>query len=52
MPINTVQHDSKAYNRFINGHNEDFHQYLHNGAVQLPATTLHTYGQQGNKVIV
>lgn len=51
MPVNTVSSGSKAYNNFVNGRNEDFLSYLHNGAVQLPATSKGSYGELGNKVI-
>lgn len=51
MPINTVSEKSKAYKNFINGKNENFQSQLHNGAVQLPGTSLGDYGQVGNKVI-
>lgn len=51
MPIQTVASGSAAYNNFVNGKNEDFLSYLHNGAVQLPATSRGTYGDSGNKVI-
>jgi hypothetical protein len=51
MPIQTVASGSVAYNNFVNGKNEDFLSYLHNGAVQLPATSRGTYGDPGNKVI-
>ena len=51
MPIQTVASGSAAYNNFVNGKNEDFLSDLHNGAVQLPATSRGTYGDSGNKVI-
>ncbi len=36
MPINTVPKDDREYHAFINGHNQNFFKFLHNGAVQLP----------------
>lgn len=51
MPVHSVAENSKAYNNFINGKTENFLPQLHNGAVQLPGTSLGNYGQAGNKVI-
>lgn len=51
MPIKTVEKDSKEYNNFINGKNEDFSRFLQQGAVELPGTSANWYGEIGNKVI-
>lgn len=51
MPINSVEKDSRAYNNFINGKNEDFAKYLETGAVDLTGTSTRGFGEVGNKVL-
>ncbi|MBS9775121.1 DUF11 domain-containing protein, partial [Candidatus Gracilibacteria bacterium] len=51
MPIQTVQKKSLSYTNFIYGKEENFKSYLHNGAVEIPATSKKGYGEEGNKVI-
>ena len=51
MPINEVKENSKEYNNFINGWEEDFHEILKTGSVEIPWTSLNGYGETWNKVI-
>lgn len=51
MPINEVKENSKEYNNFINGWEEDFHETLKTGSVEIPWTSLNGYGEIWNKVI-
>ncbi|PZM86360.1 hypothetical protein DLH72_01145, partial [Candidatus Gracilibacteria bacterium] len=50
MPINTVSEKDDAFKRFTNGENEDFHEYLRDGGIEIPSSP-DDFGEAGNKVI-
>ncbi|MBS9783769.1 sortase [Candidatus Gracilibacteria bacterium] len=51
MPINTVDKTEQAYSDFINGENQNFNNFMHDGAIEIPGTSTRGYGEVGNKMI-